>query len=424
MGNAPSPNDEAFRRLCAGNPVLYSLRQARDILPAFFRDRALLHVSPPISVDRMCGPVRGAIECAMVYEDWSPTYEEAGRLLAVGGVRLSTTHDNGFVGPVAGVVSPSMWVLCVKNETFGNWSYSPINEGMGRALRFGAQGDDVIRRMKWLETLAGPVLAKAFDLAGGIELNPIIQRALEMGDECHNRHEAARLLLLRRLFCHLAAAAAQADVLGQVTDYLADNYYFFVNVSMAACKAVTDPMSGIAGSTLVTAMARNGTDFGIRVSGAGSRWFTAPCNRIHGVCFDGYTEADGNPDLGDSSITETAGLGAFAMAASPAIGRYIGGMPDELLRDNLEMYKITHDEHPLFRIPQLGYRGAPTGIDVCKVVTSGVAPVINTSISHKLAGIGQIGAGRTTAPLQCFETAVASCEVANESMTTETKRDV
>ena len=408
MADELNPNDETFRRLCSGTPVLYSLKPARDVLPEFFSERAILHVSPPISYERMCGPVRGAIECALVYEGWAPNYEAAGRLLDSGEIRLSTTHDNGFAGPVAGVVSPSMWVLGVKNEAFGNWAYSPINEGMGRALRFGAQGEDVIRRLRWLETYAGPVLAEALNLAGGIELNPIIQRSLEMGDECHNRHEAARLLLLRNLFVHLSCASPNPDVLSQVTEYIAENYYFFVNVSMAACKAITDPASGIANSTLVTTMARNGTDFGIRVSGTGDHWFTAPCNRIRGVCFDGYAEDDGNPDLGDSSITETAGLGAFAMAASPAISSYIGGMPDDLVRDTLQMYEITHGEHPQFRIPVLGYRGTPTGIDARKVVESGITPVINTSISHKRAGIGQIGAGRTTAPMSCFEDAIAA----------------
>lgn len=406
MRETPNPNEEAFRRLCSGNPVLYYLRPAREVLPAFFNERALLHVSPPVFLEQMCGPVRGAIECACVYEGWAETYEEAGTLLDSGGVKLSTTHDNDFVGPVAGVVSPSMWVLCVKNETFGNWAYSPINEGMGRALRFGAQGEDVILRLKWLEECAGPMLAKALDLAGGIELNPIIQRALEMGDECHNRHEAARLLLLKILFRHLSTASSQPDILFRVTDYIADNYYFFVNVSMAACKAVMDPISGVVGSSLVTAMARNGTEFGIRVSGLGNRWFTAPCNRIRGLCFEGYTEDDGNPDLGDSSITETAGLGANAMASSPAISRYIGGTPDDLIQDTLEMYKITHGENPLFRIPYLEYRGTPTGIDARKVVDIGIAPIINTSISHKRAGIGQIGAGRTRAPILCFENAL------------------
>ena len=68
---------------------------------------------------------------------------------------------------------------------------------------------------------------------------------------------------------------------------------------------------------VVTAMARNGTDFGIQVSGTGDRWFTGPANTPEGLYLGAYGPDDANPDIGDSAITETAGIGGFAMAAAP-----------------------------------------------------------------------------------------------------------
>jgi len=380
------------------------------VLAILSESRTLLHAGPPITVDRLCGPVRGALECAIVYEKWAKSYEAAGQMLERGEVRIEPTHHHHFVGPVAGVVSPSMWVFCVKNENDENWAYSPLNEGMGRALRFGAQGEDVLKKLGFLGQVVGPVLAEAVQRSGGINLKRIMQKALEMGDECHNRHEGARLLFLAELLPHSLNVPHPSTALREVCKFIAGHYYFFVNLSMAACKAMTDAMGTIPGSSLVTVMARNGTDFGIRVAGTGDRWFTAPCQRIEGVCFTGYTNADGNPDLGDSSVTETAGLGAFAMAAAPAISKYIGGTPADLTRQTLEMYQITEGEHPDFRIPALDYRGTPTGIDIRKVASTGITPIINTSISHKQAGIGQIGAGRTRAPLSCFQEPVAALD--------------
>lgn len=404
------PDKKAFEKLCSAKPVLKEIKQARDVLP-FLDDYTLLHVSPPIEPERMCGPVRGAIECAIVYEEWTESYSDAWELVLDRKVKLEATHHHGFVGPVSAVVSPSMWVYCVKNETNGNWAYCPMLEhGKGRALRFGAQGDDVLQRLKHIEEVIGPVLSDTIKKVGRIDLQEIIRSSLEMGDECHNRHEAARLLFLNKLIPSLFGLSNDRHIIAEVFEYIAQNYYFFVNISMATCKAMSDSIKNVPGSAIVSAMARNGTDFGIRVAGLGDKWFAAPCNRIDGIFFDGYAEPDGNLDLGDSSITETVGLGAFAMAASPAISRYIGGSVQDLEKQTKEMYKITAGEHTVFKIPAFEYRGTPTGIDVRKVVETGITPIINTSISHREPGIGQIGAGRTMAPIECFEKALAELE--------------
>lgn len=401
-------NTACFERLCAGGAVLVDVRPAGEVCPWLAGGRRLLHAGPPSSWGRFCGPVSGALEGAAVFEEWATTCSQAAGLAAEGGIEFAPTHHHRFVGPVAGVVSPSMWVFCVENPRFGNRAYCTMSEGVGRALRFGAQGDDVLLRLHWMREVLGPTLSEAVGRSDGIDLKEIIRLALEMGDECHNRHEAARLLLLRQLYPALLGSTRHRGVVAEVIEFIARNYYFFVNLAMAASKAMADPIADFRGSSLVSVMARNGAEFGIRVAGLGDRWFTAPCERIHGICFPGYTEADGNPDLGDSTITETVGIGAFAAAAAPAICRYIGGTPGEMLAHTLEMYRITEGEHAHFRIPSLGDRGTPTGIDVEKVVATRISPTINSSIAHRDPGVGQIGAGRTRAPLACFDRALAA----------------
>lgn len=403
-------NEEAFNILCAGEPILVDIKPAHEVCPELRKNRMLLHAGPPIEWERMCGPMKGAVQCAIVYEGWANTYDEAYKLAESGEIQLSPTHDFQFVGPVAGIVSPSMWVFCVKNLKNNCWAYCTMSEGMGRALRFGAMGEDVLKLLQWMEHVLGPSLSMALDKVDGINLKDIIRNALEMGDECHNRHHGARYLFIQHLFPGLIDSELERDTVKEVIQFISNNYYFFVNISMAACKAMTSAIEYIPGSSLVSVMARNGTDFGIRVSGLGNQWFTAPCERIHGILFEGFNEEDGNSDLGDSSITETAGIGAFAMASAPAISRYIGGTPREMIEHTLEMYQITYGEHPFFQIPFLNYRGTPTGIDIYKVVEMGIPPIINTSIAHKDPGVGQIGAGRTRAPIQCFQKAVKALE--------------
>mgnify|MGYP000262394584 CR=1 FL=1 len=398
-------NEVAIRRILDSQPVLVGIGRALDVIPGM-RPNLILHAGPPIPWERMCGPLRGAVIGALVYEGLARDEQEALEVAASGEVHFEPCHHHGAVGPMAGVVSASMPVYIVENRTFGTRAYANLNEGYGKVLRYGAYGAEVLERLRWINERVAPAIGRALERMGGVDMKALIARQLTMGDEGHNRNVAGSALFARVLAPHLARLDLDSDTLHDVFRYLAENDLAILNPVMAACKATMDAAHGIEGSTVVTCMARNGTEFGIRVSGLGDRWFTAPAEIPKGLYFPGFGDADANPDIGDSTITETAGIGAFAMAASPAIVRFVGGTPKEAMNATLEMYEITLTENPAFAIPQLDFRGTPTGIDIRKVVRTGITPRINTGIAHREPGVGQIGAGLVRAPMACFEEAV------------------
>lgn len=401
-------NVEAVRRIRSGKAVLKGLGIARDTVPGL-RDRMILHAGPPITWERMCGPVRGAVIGVCLYEGWASTPEQAAELAPSGALTFEPCHHHHAVGPMAGVLSPSMPVWIVENAAFGNQAFCTMNEGLGKVLRFGAFAPEVIARLKWMETVLYPTLDRAIrSIEGGIDVKNLIAQALYMGDECHNRNKAGTSLFLRAAGPALARTCHDPDTLARVLAFVDSNDHFFLNLSMPAAKAMTEPAEGIAGSTIVTTMARNGTDFGIRIAGLPGQWFVAPAGRVQGLYFPGFAEADANPDLGDSTITETAGFGGMAMAGAPAIVKFVGGKPQDAVDATLEMYEICAAEHDTFLIPVLDFRGAPLGIDVRRVVETGISPRLNTGIAHKDPGVGQVGAGLLRAPLECFVQAFES----------------
>lgn len=407
LEDAPSDaNAEALRRLVAAEPVLLDCVPAAEALG--LEPGTVLHAGPPIAWEAMCPPLRGAVVGALRYEGWAASEEAAAALVERGEVRFEPCHDRGAVGPMTGLVTRSMPVFVVENRAFGNRAFATINEGLGRVLRFGASDEPVLARLAWLRDEAGPLLGRALRRAGGIELRPLVAQALRMGDEMHQRNVAASSLFLRTLLPSLVReAAAEGPALARLLDFVAGNDQFFLNLAMAAGKAAADPLLGIPGSTVLAAMARNGTEFGIRVAGCGSRWFTAPVDVPEGLFFPGFGPQDANPDMGDSAIVETIGLGGMAMAASPAVARFVGaGGMAEALRVTEEMREIALGEHPHFRIVTQDDRGAPVGIDVRRVVATGITPVINTGIAGRRAGTGQVGAGVVRAPLGCFTAAL------------------
>jgi len=348
----------------------------------------------------MSGPQRGAVIGAILYEGWADDESEATDLAASGSVEFVPCHEQSAVGPMAGVISPSMPLAVVENESHGNVAYSNLNEGLGKVLRFGAYAPEVIENLQWMEEELGPVLADALDEHGPVDLKLLSSKALQMGDEVHNRNVAGTALLIRELAPTIATLDHEET--GEVLSFLRDNEHFFLNLSMASCKAASDAASGVPWSTIVTAMARNGTDFGIRVSGLGEQWFTTPASVVDGLYFSSYSEEDASPDIGDSSIAETTGVGGFAMAGSPAITQFVGGHPQEALRYTREMYEITVTENDNYALPPLDFQGTPTGIDLLSVVETDVQPIINTGIAHREPGVGQIGAGIGRAPRECF----------------------
>jgi len=299
-----------------------------------------------------------------------------------------------------------VWII--EDAEHGGRAFSNMNEGLGKVLRFGAFAPEVIDRLRWMAAELAPALGAALGESGGIELKPLIAQALHMGDECHNRNTAASALLFKRIAPAVVRAGVPKDRAISVLDFIAATDHFFLNISMAACKVMLDAAHGVEKSSLVTAMSRNGVDFGIRLSGTGDQWFIAPAPVVDGLFFPGYSADDAAPDLGDSSITETAGLGGFSMAAAPAIVQFVGGTPADAVAYTREMYPITLGTQQAFTIPSLGFGPPPAGIDALRVLDTGIQPVINTGIAHREAGVGQVGAGVTRAPLACFEEAVAT----------------
>ena len=405
-------NQEAVARILEGQPILIDVARAADVIPGMERT-LILHAGPPITWERMSGPLRGAVIGGLLYEGLARDEYEAVQMAPSGAVRFAPCHEHATVGPMAGVTTASMPVYVVENRRFGNRAYSTLNEGYGKVLRYGAYGSDVLDRLRWINDVLGPAVGEALRLLGGIDMKSLIAQQLTMGDEGHNRNKAGSALMARMLAPALAETGLDRPNLGRVLRYFAETDLAVLNPVMAACKAILDPAHGIAGSTLVTAMARNGTDFGIRVSGLGNRWFVAPAEIPVGLFFPGFSQEDANPDIGDSTITETAGIGAFAMAAAPAIVQFVGGTPQEATAATQEMYEITVAENPAWGIPVLGFRGTPTGIDIRKVVKTGITPRVNTGIAHKQAGIGQVGAGLVRTPMACFE---AALEAAAEAL--------
>ena len=402
-----SANATAVERMMAARPILADLGVAGDVIPGM-HENLLLHAGPPIAWTEMSGPLRGAIIGALIFEGKAQHADEAAALAAGGAIEFSPCHHYGAVGPMAGVTSPSMAVYVVKNETHGNLAFSNLNEGYGKVLRYGAYQEDVQARLRWMNGVMAPVLRSAIEASGGMDIRTLLAEALHMGDEGHNRNKAGSILFTKNLAPFIAKAAPDSDTAAEILKFLGDNALSVLNPVMAACKAMCDAAHGIEGSTIVTTMARNGTNFGIRISGLGEQWFTAPCEQPDGLYFPGYSLADANPDIGDSTITETAGIGGFAMAAAPAIVTFVSGKPSDAINTTMEMYEITYAEHKSFTIPALDFRGTPTGIDIRNVVETGITPRINTGIAHKEAGVGQVGAGLVRPPMQIFEDALVS----------------
>lgn len=399
-------NKQAMARILEGEPKLIDIVPARDVLKGL-KDRMVLHAGPPITWDKMCGPMRGAVAGAIVFEGWASDLDAATELAASGGIEFHPNHHFGAVGPMTGMTTVSMPVFVVENTRFSNRAYCAINEGLGKVMRFGGNDASVLARLAWLRDVFGPVLAKAIRARGGIELKSIIARGLSMGDEMHQRNLACSGVFLREVGPSMARTSTDNAILADCIAFIAQNDQFFLNIAMAMGKAMTDPAKGIRGSTVVTAMCRNGTDFGVRVSGLGDQWFTAPVEMPEGLYFAGYSEKDANPDMGDSAIVETIGLGGFAMAASPAVAGFIGaGAPSSAGNFTRAMGEITVGQNPEWTIAALDFAGVPTGIDVRLVVETGLAPIINTGIAHREPGIGQVGAGVVKAPMACFQQAV------------------
>jgi hypothetical protein len=400
-------NRAAVERVLAAGSRLVDVRPARDVIG--LADRTLLHAGPPIEWERASGPLRGALIGACLYEGWASDEDEAVRLLAGGEITLDPCHHHRTVGPMAGVVSPSMWMWCLEDSVHGGRAFCSLNEGLGKVLRYGAYGPEVIERLHWMSDVLGPVLAAAVRaMPEPLDVKSVLAQMLQMGDEGHNRNRAGSALTLRELSPTLVEVDAPSSHVSDVFRFIGGNEHFFLNLGMPTAKLALDAARDIPGSSMVTVMARNGTDFGIQTAGTGDRWFTGPANTPEGLFLGEYGPDDANPDIGDSAITETYGVGGFSMAAAPAIVRFVGGTVPDALATTERMYQLTLAENPAMAIPIMGFRGAPTGIDVLKVARTGWLPQINTGMAGRIAGTGQVGAGLVQPPQECFEKALVA----------------
>jgi hypothetical protein len=405
-------NSLAIERLFASRARLVDVVQVGQALG--LERGEFLHAGPPIDWDRASGPLRGALMGAAVFEGVAGDPAQAEGMGARGNFHLEPCHHHGTVGPMAGVVSPSMWMFVLEDPADGRRAYCSLNEGLGKVLRYGAYSAEVIGRLRWMTDVLGPLLAAAVRARGQVDVTAIMTQMVQMGDEAHNRNRAGTLMLLRDLLPSMAESGFASSDIADAARFIGGNDHFFLNLAMPACKLALDAARDIPGSTMVVAMARNGTDFGIQVSGTGNEWFTGPALVPDGLFLAGYGPADANPDIGDSAITETAGLGGFAMAAAPAITRLVGGTAATALASTNRMYEITLAEHPLFAVPALDFRGTPAGIDVTLVARTQILPQINTGMAGKEAGTGQVGAGLVTPPAEVFPAALA--ELASRSL--------
>ena len=409
-------NRVAVERVLAAGSVLTDVRPARDVLG--LDDRTLLHSGPPLSWETASGPMRGAFVGACLFEGWADTPEDAERLLAGGEIAFDPCHHHRAVGPMAGVTSPSMWMWCLTDPADGREAFSNLNEGLGKVLRMGAYGPEVVERLHWMTRVLGPVLQTAVrSRPEPLDVKGVLAQMLQMGDEGHNRNRAGSLMALRDLSPAIVGVDAPSSDIATVLQFIGGNEHFFLNLGMPTAKLAMDAARDVPGSTMVTVLARNGTEFGIQTAGTGDRWFTGPAQTPVGLFLGDFGPEDANPDIGDSAIMETYGVGGFAMAAAPAIVRFVGGTVPDALATTERMYQITLTENPAMQIPVLGFRGSPTGIDVVSVARTGWLPQINTGMAGRVAGTGQVGAGLVQPPQECFEQALAA--LAEQSRTAQ-----
>ncbi|MYM18523.1 DUF1116 domain-containing protein [Brevibacterium sp. 5221] len=398
-------NALALERMLGAGAELIGLRPARECLG--LRDHEFLHSGPPLRWENASGPMRGALAGAVVFEGLAESLAEAEAGLAAGTFTTAPCHSRDAVGPMAGVVSPSMWMFELRDPVSGNRAYCSLNEGLGKVLRYGANGPEVLDRLRWMRDVLGPVLARAVESHGPIDTKSYVSQMLQSGDEGHNRNRTATLLFLRDLMPDLLGLQWPAEQLAEVCRFLGANDYFALNLVMPTCKLAMAAAKDIPGSSLIVTMARNGTEFGVQTAGAGPTWFTGPAQVADGLYLGSYGPEDANPDIGDSAITETAGIGGLAMAAAPAVVRLVGGDVAFAVETTRRMYEITAGEHPVHQIPMLEFRGVPSGIDVVAVLRTGVLPQINTGMAGRVAGVGQVGAGLVTPPWECFTEAAS-----------------
>jgi hypothetical protein len=399
-------NAEAVERLWSSEPVLVDVRPGLEVVPDM-TPRTILTSGAPLAWEDYFGGQRSGILGGALYEGLAEDEEEAEELIRAGQIRVATCQQHGCIGSLAGIYTASMPVFVVENASDGTTAFCNLFEGPSPArLNYGVYNDAVRESLTFIRDVVGPVLGATVRRLGGVPLRPIIRRALHMGDELHSRNTAATLLFTRELFPALLELSKEREEdVRKTLEYLSSSDYFFLRLSMASSKATADSAHGVEGSSMVSAMTFSCRNFAIRVSGLGDTWFEAPMPDMEPKLFEGFTKDDVEYMGGESVINETVGLGGFAQAAAFPLQEYQGGSAERMIATNREMYEIALGEHPEFKIPYFGFRGVPTGIDVYRILETGILPAMDVGVAGR--GGGQIGAGTLRAPFGCFEQAVA-----------------
>ncbi|WP_425409804.1 DUF1116 domain-containing protein [Hyphococcus sp.] len=398
-------NKIVLNKLNESRPVWFDVQPAIEALPNMTRD-TILHAGPPIEWERMCEPQRNGVAHAAVFEGLAKDTAEAGRAIQAGAIRLAPCHEFGAVGGMAGITSASTPLAMVRCEKTGAVGCSQLFQGpRGQLPSRDAYDREAAKQWRWLSEVLGPVLQDAIRAKGGLDVRAVTAKALQMGDECHNRNSASSLLLLTGLAPWLMQSKFDASMVRDSLSYLVAAEQFSLCISMAAGKSAAEAMKNVSHSTVVTTFCRNGVDFGIRVSGLGDQWFVAPANKVNGLLFSSeWNDDDVVPDMGDSAIMETVGLGGYVQAAAPALQQFVSGSFVRAKRITEEMREITTGPIDDYRIPNLDFAPAPAATDIRKVIRTGITPVIDTAIAHKKGGV--VGAGQTQAPIDCFKKAL------------------
>ena len=382
---------------------------AKTVIPEL-EDKLILHAGPPIAFEDMPDPVQGAAIGAALFEGWASD-EDSARRVCSDEVRFAPNNDFRAVGAMGGILSGNLPVFVVENRTDGNRSYTTMHEGEGKVLRFGVYDESVGEHLTWMRDVLGVALSRALKLlpGGGLAVNPILAQAVAMGDEFHVRNTAASSLIYREIGPKLTQAGLAQKDLESVSEFLAGNINFFLTLAMASAKATLDAAATVRAGSVVTCLTRNGREFAIRVSGTGDRWFTGPEDKLDTLFFPGFTEDDACPDCGDSAILEAYGLGGPIAVAAPSVQQMVGtgeGGFEDALATSEEQAEIMVTGNPDMPIPNWNFRGVPVGIDIRKVVATGIAPLITTAVMHKKAGIGMVGVGKVRASMPCFTAAL------------------
>ena len=395
-------NLEAFDRINRADPVLLDVRQAGDVVPGL-EDRMVLHSGPPVDWEHMSGAQKGACIAMTLFEEWASSREEAERLLSSGDIRTDSNHHHSAVGPMAGTISKSLPVYVVENRAFGNRAYCRLVEDR---QQFGAFDEEAIQELRTWRDVWAPSIARGIRHIGGMDLKPLTAKALQMGDELHNRTTAATSMFANAIVPAMIKADVPQDDLLSTIDFMASHELMYMGLVMASCKSATDAAKGIPYSTVVTVMSRNGYQVGIQVSGLDSEWFVAEAAVLYGLFLPGFGQGDAGRDMGDSAIIETVGLGGFLLGSAPGILSLVGGTLEEAINYTHSMHDITVGMSQEFPIPVLGFNGPAVGIDIRKVVQTGILPIVDTAIAHKDPGYPIIGGGISRPPIECFRDAL------------------